>query len=288
LAPCVFPKPASRWRRHLRRTLGLAALTALAWSLVALARDVRFGVQEVVVENGTELPPGGRIHVTEAEVRHLADVRTGQPLWQVDLGRVVSGVARHPWVDEVQARRRWPCTVVVSITEHVPVILFEHEGLFYVDPEGAVFKRARGSDLDYPVLTGLDPAVVHRHPEYARRVVSSGLALLEAVRESGEFSTREVSEIRFHPMDGFALVLRSGTELAFGFSNPLERIGRLADLRASGFDPTHRQRVDLAPEEVAVVVPLPLAPLLPPGLPEAPLPGEAGPPLPAGNSPSTP
>ncbi len=286
MAPCVFPRPVSRWRRHLRRGLAVLALAGAASGIAALARDVRFGVRQVLVENATVLAPGGRTHVTGAEIRHLADVRLGQPLWRVDLGRVVDGVARHPWVDEAQARRRWPGTVVVRITEHVPAILLEHEGLYYVDAEGAVFKRACASDLDYPVLTGIDPEIVHRHPEYARRVVRAGLALLSAVEDAGEFATREVSEIRFHPQDGFAVVLRTGTELAFGFSDPRDRSGRLARLRAAGFDPTVRQRVDLAPEEVAVAVPLPLAPLVPPGLPEDAVPGGALSPLPGGPSPA--
>ncbi|MBN1335459.1 MAG: FtsQ-type POTRA domain-containing protein [Deltaproteobacteria bacterium] len=289
MAPCVFPRPASPWRRHLRRGLWIPVLAGLAWSLAAIARDVRFGVQQVVVENATVWPPGRTTQVGEGEIRHLADVRMGQPLWKVDLGRVVSGVARHPWVDEVQAARRWPSTVVVRITEHVPVLLLQHEGLFYVDREGVVFKRARGTDLDHPVLSGLDPEGVSRHPEYARRVIASSLALLAAVEDSGEFGTREVSEIHVHAQDGFSLILRNGTELAFGFADPLARTDRLARLRAAGFDPTVRQRVDLAPDEVAVVVPLPLAPLVPPGLPEGvSLPDRAISPLSGGRQPATP
>jgi cell division protein FtsQ len=225
-----------------------------------MARDVRFCVSEIVIENVTAEvhgldPQQFEPHSSAAELRHLANVRRDRPIWDVDLGGTVQGVMRHPWVASVEATRRWPDTVVIRVVEHRPVLLLQQGGLYYVNARAEVFKRARGSDLDYPVLTGLEPGLAQRNPEVARRILSDAIDLLEQVDRSGELLVDDLSEIRFHQQDGFSLVLRSGTELLLGFADASERLARLEKLRASGLDPRQPHRIDLAPATVALVSP---------------------------------
>ncbi len=226
-----------------------------------MTKDHRFRIQRVVVENVTAQvlgldPQSFEPHSSSAELRHLANVRSGQTIWSVDLGGIVQGVMRHPWVASVDASTRWPDTVVIRVTEHRPVMLLQQGGLYYVNEAGELFKRARGSDLDYPVLTGLEPELAQERPQLARRILREALAVLSDVDASSELSIDDLSEIRFHPQDGFTLVLRGGTRLALGFEEPVERLGRLARLRASGLDTTEPRYIDLAPSEVALVTPL--------------------------------
>ncbi len=236
-------------------------MLGLVWAGGAIASDYRFWVRQVVVENVTAQangldPMAFSPHCSAAELRHLADVRRDHPIWKVDLAGIVQGVMQHPWVASVEASRRWPDTVVVRVTEHRPVLLLQQDGLFYVNAQAEVFKRARGSDLDYPVLTGLDGELAERNPAVARRILREAIALMEQVDTSGELSSLDLSEIRFDSQDGFTLVLRSGTQLAFGFAEPSERLERLAKLRSSGLDTTEPRRIDLAPATVALVSPL--------------------------------
>ncbi len=249
----LLAKPASSRRPRLRWLLAALALAALAWLGAHLSRDFQYRAQHVVVEHvGDSLAP----HCSAAELRHLADVRFGTPIWMVDLQRVVDGVMQHPWVVSVEAARRWPDTVVIRVREHVPVLLLQHRGLYYVDERGEVFKRARNSDLDYPLLTGLTPELTEQRPQVAQRVVREALALLADVESSVELSGDDLSEIRFHEQDGFTLVLRSGSEVALGFAEPASRLDRLTRLRQQGLDASSPQRIDLAPESIALVTPL--------------------------------
>ncbi len=258
--PLLAP-PAPHRRQRIGWLLLVCACVGLAWAANCLVRDCRFLVQRVVVENVTarELgldAEGFRPHCSAAELRHLANVRGDRPIWRVDLDGIVQGVMQHPWVASVDASKRWPDTVVIRVTEHRPVLLLQQGALYYVNDRAEVFKRARGSDLDYPVLTGLAVDLVERNPEVARRILREALVVLDQVDGSGELTTGDLSEIRFHDQDGFTLVLRSGTELALGFAAASERLDRLARLRASGLDTTVAQRIDLAPGTVALVTPL--------------------------------
>lgn len=256
LAP---PAPRTRWRIRWLLTGALAA--GVVWGGCHALRDGRFHVHHVLIENltvqaGDSDAEGFRPHVAPVEVRHLANVRRDQAIWRVDLSGVVRGVMQHPWVAEVDAVRRWPDTIVIRLKEHRPVLLLQQDGLYYVDAEGEVFKRARGSCLDYPVLTGLGEGEIARNPAIARRVLRESLDLLSEVEASGEVSQADLSEIHFDAQDGFTLVLRSGAELALGFSDARERLGRLALMRARGLDPTEPRRVDLVAERIALVTPL--------------------------------
>lgn len=258
--PLLAP-PAPNRRQRLGWLLLVCVLAGLAWVGNSLARDYRFLVQHVVVENITAEEQGlegqaSRPHCSVAELRHLADVRQDRPIWHVDLDGIVQGVMQHPWVASVDASKRWPDTVVIRVTEHRPVMLLQQGALYYVNAQAEVFKRARGTDLDYPVLTGLEPDLVEHNPEVARRILREALAVMDQVHSSSELATEDLSEIRFHGQDGFTLVLRGGTELALGFADPSERLERLERLRTSGLDTSVAHRIDLAPDTVALVTPL--------------------------------
>jgi hypothetical protein len=280
----ILPKfiRALPWRGIQKWTTGCAVVAAIG----ALGGYVAFGgaftVQKVEVQNRTPLGVEGRSgqfrsHVSAAEVRHLADIRNGEPLLGVDLARAVSGVLHHPWVARAEAKLQWPDTVVISVEEHVPVLLLEQQGLYYVDAKGEIFKRARNDDLDYPVLTGIDEDLARWQGELARKVLTDAISILADVKTSGEMSVTDVSEIHFDRWNGFDVVLRSGTDLAFGFADPADRLSRLHKMRAAGLDPTVPQRIDLASDRLAVATPylveIPPAPVVAPqpAAPAAPL-----------------
>lgn len=245
------------WRRSLPWILRFALLGVLVWAGFAVMEQGLFSVQRILVERvGPHGEPhSGAVRTSNLELRHLADVERGQPLWSVDVDRAMEGVLQHPWVRSARVRCMWTDAVVIEVQEYEPVMLLQHRGLYYVDAGGEVFKRARGGDLDYPVLTGLDPALADRNGAVARRVVREALAVLQAATESQELSSEEISEIRFHTTDGFTLLLRNLTEIRLGFSDPRRCFERLARLRRAGLPPDVPRTIDLSPRRVAVVTP---------------------------------
>ena len=213
------------------------------------AESADFRVYEVRFEGNTRS--------SEAELRHLADVRTDQHLLTVDLERTVANIENHPWISAASARLSFPSTVTVSVAEHEPEMLLALTELWYVNDDGLPFRRALGSDLDYPILTGINPDFVEENPELTSAIIGRALSMLDTTDIPPLYGPEAISEIRFHPRTGFVLVTRGGTELMLGFADPEERLARLELMVESGLDISIPQRIDLVADRVATANPLP-------------------------------
>ena len=131
-----------------------------------------------------EIDVVGNVRSGTVAVRHLANVREGERLLAVDLSEVIDGVLRHPWISRASVRRVFPSTLVVEVEEHQPALLLSSRGLYRISQEGTLFARARSSDLDQPLLTGIDPELIDRQVAVARRIVGDALDILHAVEAS--------------------------------------------------------------------------------------------------------
>lgn len=202
-----------------------------------------------------------------AQIRHLADVALGAPLVRVDLAAAAAGVERHPWVASAQVRRAFPDRVVITVVERTPTALLLLDQLYLVDENANIFRRAEGTTVDLPLVTGIPAAWATEQPDLARRVVLDALAILStadgtsqpaseaAPDQVGKIPRNAVSEVRFDQRAGYTMVLRNGGELLLGFTpnDALHRLGRLA---RQGVDLSLPHRVDLASPRLAVVTPL--------------------------------
>jgi cell division protein FtsQ len=135
-----------RFRR--RRLVALAVVAAVAssgagWALVY--SSVLASVEGVEVR--------GAVTVSVADVLAAAAVPLGGPLAGVDTGAVAARVAALPGVGAVEVGRDWPHTVVVAVTERVPVAVAPTaQGPFLVDGAGVAYHPAP-LDPDLPRLT---------------------------------------------------------------------------------------------------------------------------------------
>jgi len=198
----------------------------------------------------------GNERADSVQLRHLADVKQGIHLFNADLTRAVQGVERHPWVKTATARRKFPGAIEIDIEEHQPVMLLAIGDLWLVDDSARIFKRADSNLLDFPVLSGVQPALFETNPSVAHAIVSEALTLYRAVATDEHLAVSDLSEIHFDDGTGFELVLRSGSEVVVGFTEPLAALDRLNRMREQGLDLNSPQRVDLDVGSVAIATPL--------------------------------
>jgi cell division protein FtsQ len=94
-------------------------------------------------------------HVTAAEIRAAVRPRLGKGFFALDLDAVQKAVAALPWVESVEARKRWPDTLQLRIYERQPFARWNDKQL--ISRQGLVFDAPGAADLStLPDLRGPD------------------------------------------------------------------------------------------------------------------------------------
>ena len=214
------------------RTLAAAAVSA-ALSLGAWEAWNWATASEAFAVRGIRF--SGLVHAQEADLLARSGLQGGN-LFRMDLARAARRIEAHPWVASASLTRRLPGEVLATIVEHRPAALVQLGGLYVLDDEGRLFKRAAPEDaLDLPIVTGLSrEAWTERKPELQLRLFGA-LHLLDTWQAAG-FPIASVSEIRLDEEDGFTLFAHDGTavqEVRLGSKEISLKLQRLAQVRAA-------------------------------------------------------
>jgi len=183
--------------------LGLMAYGAASW----VVAQPWFALRTIEVKTPVA-------HVTEAQIRLVADSQVHGTFFTVDLERVRNSLEKLPWVREARVERRWPDTLVVSLTEHVPFARWNDDAL--VSETGEVFGAAVSTRL--PRLIG--PAGSSAEVVAAYRRYQASLAPLGMTIEELRLSSRRAWRIH----------LDTGMQLALGRMQTDARLARFVSL----------------------------------------------------------
>ena len=94
-------------------------------------------------------------HVSEGDIRAAVRPRLGKGFFALDLDAVQKAVAALPWVESVEARKRWPDTLQLRIYERQPFARWNEKQL--ISRQGLVFDAPGMNDLGaLPELQGPD------------------------------------------------------------------------------------------------------------------------------------
>ena len=149
-------------------------------------------------------------HVTEAQIRLVAERQVRGTFFTVDLEGVRNSLEKLPWVREARVERRWPDTLVVSLTEHVPLARWNDNAL--INQAGEVFVAAVSTHL--PRLSGPEDSSAEVVAAYRRhRAVLAPLGMT-------------IDELRLSPRRAWRLRLTNGMQLALGREQADARLAR--------------------------------------------------------------
>jgi cell division protein FtsQ len=198
----------------------------------------------------------GAKQVSEADLREIAGVFTGQNIFRVDLEAPVRRAQANPWVKDVRIYRRLPNRISMVITERTAFALLDTgAGLYVMDKEGIVTERLvkeKASAWQLPVV-----AIRQSRVRPGEQVTCEGLAesmvLITEIAERGGWRMNEVT-IKAESPEALS-VLYADHEFKIGTGNYPEKLRRLAEILADG---TQRGMeiayVDLRPERQAAVM----------------------------------
>ena len=143
-----------------------------------------------------------------------------------DIGR---RLLSHPWVRSVSVRKAYPDRLVVRIEERKPMAMINLDALYYVDEQGAIFKRLTAYDpKNFPIVTGFSQADLTARDAVTLQNLRRTLELLRCT-ESGVLR-RNVSEVHFDAQEGYTLVTRdSGLQLKIGMMEFREAMRRVEE-----------------------------------------------------------
>jgi cell division protein FtsQ len=182
----------------------------------------------------------GLTRATADELLALSPVKPGDHLLSADVDAMEHALSRHPWVRSVEIRRRWPPRLDVKVSERTAVALVDLGGLYLVDNEANVFKRAEAGDgLDLPLVTGIGRNDYVQRRAAAEPLLAGALALARAWKDDGVDAEAELSEIHVDPGDGTTIYVGAeGTQVRLGSGDLAAKLVRLRSvlsaLRAEG------------------------------------------------------
>jgi len=205
------------------------ALSAGAWQAFRWSTTTKlFSLREVRFS--------GLSHAAEADLLARSGLHPGANLLSVDLAAAARAMESHPWVVTARVTRRLPGTVVAEVAEHRPAAQVQLGGLYLLDGEGRVFKRAGPEDdIDVPLVTGLSRDAWLRDRGAAQLRLYSALRLLEAWRAAGLLGA-SLEEVRLEEDGGFTAFAREPAglqEVRLGAEDLPLQLRRLLQLRAA-------------------------------------------------------
>jgi cell division protein FtsQ len=140
------------------------------------------------------------------ELLEMSGLRSDMTLLAVDLRKLEQNLERHPWVESIEVKKRYPHSLEIRAVREEPWAVVSTGGLFYMNRSGEVFKEVEPAEpLDFPVITGEfdDEERRGRNLELAVHV----LRVLE--RRGKEWMREEISEVHLRNAGNVSLYFRS-------------------------------------------------------------------------------
>lgn len=216
-----------------RRTLARAAALLLpplgAAAALALAAGIAWRGLQGELLRIRDIRFDGLARATAEELLEISPAQRGDHLLLCDTALVEAALRRHPWIASVEVRRRFPRTLEVKVVERRAAAIVELGGLYLVDANGEVFKRAvPGDGLDLPVITGIGRDAWVDRREEVEPLLTAALALLDRWAEHGLDRRAPVSEIHIDADYGTTVWAGDeGLEVRLGHGDLPDKLQRL-------------------------------------------------------------
>jgi len=170
--------------------------------------------------------------LTREEIVALAGVKPGDSMLGLRLKKVGEGLAKNPWIEQIQVRRFFPHTLSISLTERSPKAVANVGCLYYLDAKGELFKTlAEGDRLDYPLITGVNEPDLEKDPAGCKEALKCALQLIDCLKAGTVFGLEDVSEIHYDKGYGFTLfTMQGGIPVKLGTGGFAEKLARLSGI----------------------------------------------------------
>jgi cell division septal protein FtsQ len=194
--------------------------------------------------------------ISDAELKRIAGVFTGQNIFRVDLDAAVRQARANPWVKEIRIYRNLPNRISMVVVERVPYAILDNgAGRYLMDNEAVVIDRLAkdgASAWPLPVIALKDYKANPGEPA-ASEGVAEALTLIAEIAARGGWGLSDVM-VKANSPETLSIVYAEH-EFKIGSGNYREKLRRLAevleDVKQRSLDIAY---VDLRPERQAAVM----------------------------------
>ena len=126
-------------------------------SIYDFAGEVGFTLETVAIKGNNYIDPKYIVSSLNADV--------GTPLFAISLENIHKKLKENSWVKDVNIQRKLPNTILVSITERVPIAVWQHQKkLYLIDQEGNVIKSDKIENFSNLIhVVGIDANLYAYH-----------------------------------------------------------------------------------------------------------------------------
>ncbi len=167
---------------------------------------------EVILQDA---PPGQEQFLKPLVAKLEEDLNSykGQSLWEIKLKGVSKKVDSLEWIDQASVKRSWPSSLTVRVRPHEVKLLFLAKGgkLLPIIEDGSVLEAVDSKQA--PDVALLDGEIFLKKAELRKKAVQ----VMEEIPDSGSFSKKTISEVRYDQKEGFWMSLvKSGLHVKMG------------------------------------------------------------------------
>ncbi len=146
-----------------------------------------------------EIEISGCRTISSDDLKKYAGLSYEMNMLTLDPKAISVRLSSHPWVKSATVKRVWPDSLEVSVREHRPralVVCGIEKNFSYVNNGASVFVQVHpGQELDYPVITGIEPTVTEQ--EKQRMLKAANLFLKLAEQNNPNLPAQNISEVHF-------------------------------------------------------------------------------------------
>jgi cell division septal protein FtsQ len=225
-------------RKFIFKVAGLATLafSLLLFLLIGGGRLILHNLESLPYCQVSEIVFSGTNTISEEKLREASEIILHQTsLIGLDCSQVEEKLLSVLSVARAVVERNWPSTVEISIVENIPLALLHSNTskgteLQYINRKGLPFMQVRpGSDIDFPVITGLTDI---DEPTVRERALAEVLVFLKKINGNNpNLPAQSVSEIHLS-RDGEMVVylVEHPFPIFFGSSDTSRKYSRLVQV----------------------------------------------------------
>jgi len=183
----------------------LSVLTLITGGVYVLYRTPVLGLQQLEVNTAT----GDLTSDVRASVSSAAGIQPGTPLISIDLNAVRANALAVPQIATAQVSRRWPHTVVILISQRIPMAVTTANGATWLlDTGGVPYLKVAAADVPAGLLN-----IALATPGPKDPATLAALAVIGAIKAPMKAAVASVTALSAYHI---VLLLKDGRSVIWG------------------------------------------------------------------------